>query len=118
LAKAIKRIAVTGRRIKAAGGAARTAVRDRSRAAGKRAHGIAAKLRMCSAQGRDDAQAVVKRITGELADLAVTAAKDAQKTLLNARRTLRRAQVKAQQLAPPGWRIQSRVADEDGCTGR
>ena len=44
LAKAIKRIAVTGRRIKAAGGAVRTQLRDRSRAAGKRAHGIAAKL--------------------------------------------------------------------------
>jgi len=99
LAKAIIRIAVTGRRIKAAGGAVRTQLRDRSRAAGKRAHGIAAKLRMRSAQGRDEAQAVVQRITGELADLAVTAAKDAEKMLVNARRALRRAQVKAQQFA-------------------
>ena len=102
LAKAIKRIAVTGRRIQAAGGAVRTAVRDRSRSAGKRAHGIAAKLRMRSAQGRDEAQAVVKRITGELADLAGTAAKDAEKVLVNARRALRRAQVKAQKLAAAG----------------
>ena len=45
LARAIRRIAVTGRRIRAAGGATRTRVRDRSRAAGKRAHAIAAKLR-------------------------------------------------------------------------
>jgi len=102
LAKAVKRIAVTGRRIKAAGGAVRTQLRDRSRAAGKRAHGIAAKLRMRTAQGRDEAQAVVQRITGELADLAETAAKDVEKMLLNARRALRRAQLKAQQLAAAG----------------
>jgi len=102
LAKAIKRIAVTGRRIQAAGGAVRTQVRDRSRSAGKRAHGIAAKLRMRSAQGRDEAQAVVKRITGELAALAEAAAHDGQRMLLNARRALRRAQVKAQQLAAAG----------------
>ncbi len=102
LARAVKRIAVTGRRIQAAGGAVRTAVRDRSRSAGKRAHGIAAKLRMRSAQGRDEAHAVVARIIGELADLAVTAAKDEEKMLLNARRALRRAQVKAQKLAAAG----------------
>ena len=53
LAKAVRRIAVTGRRIRAAGGATRTAVRDRSRAAGKRAHGIAAKLRLRAAAGRE-----------------------------------------------------------------
>jgi len=43
LAKAIRRIAAGGRRIQAAGGATRTWVRDRSRAAGRRAHGIAGK---------------------------------------------------------------------------
>ena len=52
LAKAVKRIAVTGQRIYAAGGAVRTALRDRSRPADKSGHGIAAKLRMRSAQGR------------------------------------------------------------------
>ncbi len=57
---------------------------------------------MRSAQGRDEAQAVVKRITGELADLAETAANDAEKVLVNARQALRRAQVKAQQLAAAG----------------
>jgi len=102
LAKAIKRIAVTGRRIKAAGGAVRTQLRDRSRSAGKRAHGIAAKLGDAHCPGRDEAQAVVQRITGELADLAETAAKDAEKMLVNARRALRRAQLKAQQLAAAG----------------
>src|SRR3954467_3705380 len=40
LAKAITRIAATTRRIQAAGGAVRTQVRNRSRAAGRRAHQI------------------------------------------------------------------------------
>jgi len=57
---------------------------------------------MRTAQGRDEAQAVVQRITGELADLAETAAKDAEKMLVNARRALRRAQLKAQQFAAAG----------------
>ena len=38
LARSINRIASTGRRIRAAGGAARTKLRDRSRAAGRKAH--------------------------------------------------------------------------------
>jgi len=73
---------------------------DRSRAAGKRAHGIAAKLRLRSAQGRDEAQATVQRITGELAEPADRAASDAEKLLANARRALRCAQ--AQALAAAG----------------
>jgi len=48
LAKAVRRIAATGRRIQAAGGATRTRVRDRSRSAGKRAHAIASKLGLVS----------------------------------------------------------------------
>jgi len=102
LAKAIRRIAVTGRRVQATGGATRTRLRDRSRAAGKRAHGIAAKLRLRSAQGRDEAQATVQRITGELAELAEHAASDAEKLLSSARRALRRAQAKAEALAAAG----------------
>jgi IS5 family transposase len=70
LARAIRRIAVTGRRIQAAGGASRTKVRDRSRAAGKRAHQIGARLRMRTAAGKDEARAAVRRLNGELADLA------------------------------------------------
>jgi IS5 family transposase len=91
LAKAIRRIAATGRRIQAAGGAVRTRLRDRSRSAGKRAHGIAAKLRLRSAQGRDEAQRTVQRITDELAGLAQRAAADAVRLLANARQALRRA---------------------------
>ena len=56
---------------------------------GRRA--IGAKLRLRAAQGRDEAQATVRRITGELAELAERAAADAEKLLVNARRALRRA---------------------------
>ena len=61
LAKAVRRIATTGRRIQAAGGAVRTKVRDRSRAAGKRAHDLNAKLRTRNAAAKDAAMAVVHR---------------------------------------------------------
>ena len=104
LAKAVRRIAVTGRRIQAAGGATRTRVRDRSRAAGKRAHAIASKLRLRGAQAGDQARAAVARGTGELAGLAGRAAKDARRLLANARRALRRAQAKAAALAAAGQR--------------
>lgn len=104
LAKAIRRIAGTGRRIQAAGGAVRTRLRDRSRSAGKRAHGIAAKLRLRSAQGRHEAQRTVQRITGELAGLAQRAAADAVRLLANARQALRRAGAKAAALAAVGER--------------
>jgi IS5 family transposase len=104
LAKAIRRIAATGRRIQAAGGATRTRVRDRSRAAGRRAHAIAAKLRSRAAQARDDKQAAVGRVTGELAALAGRAASEARRLLVNARRALRRAEAKATALAGAGVR--------------
>jgi IS5 family transposase len=104
LARAIRRIAATGRRIQAAGGARRTRVRDRSRAAGRRAHAIAAKLRSRAAQAQDHKQAVVARVTGELAGLAERAATEARRLLANARRALRRAGVKAAALAAAGRR--------------
>lgn len=104
LAKAVRRIAATGRRIQVAGGATRTRLRDRSRAAGTRAHGIAARLRLRGAAGREQAQRTVQRITGQLAGLAERAADDAQRLLANARRALRRAQAKAEQLAAAGGR--------------
>jgi IS5 family transposase len=99
LARAVRRIAATGRRSQAAGRATRTRLRDRSRAAGGRAHGIAAKLRLRSSAGRDEAQTTVRRITGELAELAERATADAERLLANARRALRRAQRKAADLA-------------------
>ena len=110
LAKAVRRIAAAGRRVQAAGGATRTQVRDRSRSAGRRAREIGAKLRLRAAQTRDEAQAVVRRITGELAGLAERAAADAEQLLGNARRALRRAQAKAAELAAAGG--------HDAATGR
>ncbi|MGZ5398237.1 MAG: ISNCY family transposase [Mycobacterium sp.] len=95
LGKAIRRIAVTGKRIQAAGGATGTKVRDRSRAAGKRAHAIGSKLRSRSAAGRDEALAAVRRTTGELTELAETAATEAHRLLVNAKQALRRARAKA-----------------------
>ena len=75
LAKALRRIAVTARRMHAAGGAVRTKMRDRSRSAGAKAHGIAAKLRSRAQLGRDEIRSGVQRITGELADVAQAAAR-------------------------------------------
>jgi transposase, IS5 family len=98
LAKAVRRIAAAGRRVQAAGGATGTRLRDRSRSAGARARAIGAKLRLRGAQTRDEAQAVVRRITGELAGLAEKAAFEAERLLVNARRALRRADAKASRL--------------------
>ena len=104
LARAIRRIAAAGRRIQAAGGATRTRMRDRSRAAGRRAHAIAAKLRSRAAQAREEKQAVVLRMTGELAGLAERAAREARRMLDGGRRALRRAVAKAAALAAAGVR--------------
>jgi len=102
LARAVRRIAATGRRIQAAGGATRTRVRDRSQAAGKRAHAIAVKLSSRAAQAREQKQAAVARSTGELADLAECAVAEARRLLANARRALRRADTKAAAHAAAG----------------
>jgi IS5 family transposase len=86
LAKAITRIGASVKKVKAAGGATRTVTRDRSRSAGKRARSIAANLKRRSGEARDE----VKRITGDLADLAGTAATEAERVISNAKRVLRR----------------------------
>jgi IS5 family transposase len=95
LAKAVNRIAATGRRIQAAGGAVRTKLRDRSRAAGRRAHDLNAKLRTRSAAARDEALEVVRRKNAELADLAEAAAAEAERLLTNAKRALRKPKADA-----------------------
>ena len=102
LARATRRIGGAAKRIQAAGGATRTKLRDRSRAAGRRAQEIAAKLRTRSAAGRGEVQATVARVTGQLAELAATAADEAQRLLVNAKRALRRARAKAAQLRERG----------------
>jgi IS5 family transposase len=102
LAKAVNRIAATGRRIRAAGGAVRTKLRDRSRAAGRRAHDLNAKLRTRSAAARDDAVQIVRRKNAELADLAERAAKEAERLLANAKRALRKQRADAAKLKAAG----------------
>jgi IS5 family transposase len=104
LGKAIRRIAATSKGIRAAGGATRTKLRDRSRAAGPRAHAIAARLRTRSAAGRDEAQATVRRVTGELAELAATAANEAERLLRNAKQALHRARATVEELRECGVR--------------
>ena len=89
LAKAVGSMTRTIRRIQAAGGATRTRVRDRRRSAGQRARSIAAKLRLRGAAARQEGQAAVLRITGELGDIAQSVMADAQAVVRNARRGLR-----------------------------
>ena len=91
LAKAVGAMARTVDRVKAAGGATSTRARDRRRSAGRRACSIASKLRLRGQQERDQAQAAVRRITGELAGIAEQAIRDADAVIRNANRALRRA---------------------------
>jgi transposase, IS5 family len=91
LAKGVGAMARSVERIKAAGGATRTPMRDRRRSAGRRARSIASKLRLRGQQQRDQAQAAVRRITGELADIAEQTIGDVAAVLRNARRALRAA---------------------------
>jgi len=89
LAKAVGSMARTVARIKAAGAATRTRTRDRRRSAGRRARCIASKLRLRGQQQRDQAQAAVRRITGELADIAQACLREAVAVVRNAKRALR-----------------------------
>jgi transposase, IS5 family len=91
LAKAVGAMCRSVVRIKAAGGATGTRVRDRRRSAGRRARSIASKLRLRGQQQRDQAQAAVRRITGELADIAEAAMREAAAVVGNAARALRTA---------------------------
>jgi transposase, IS5 family len=91
LAKGISAMARAVARIKAAGGATGARVRDRRRSAGRRARSIASKLRLRGQQQRDQAQAAVRRITGELADIAEQAIRAAGAVVRNGRRGRRTA---------------------------
>jgi IS5 family transposase len=90
LAHAVTLIGKLVGRIKTAGGASRTVFRDATDAAATKVHAIAAKLKLRTAEGKQEAQATVLRLTGELADLAQQAIDDAAAVLTNARRALGR----------------------------
>jgi transposase, IS5 family len=87
LAKAVSALAHTIGRVQAAGGATRTKVRDRRRAARRRAHQLAKTLRART----DQAKQQVAEGTAELAGLATQAAADAAWVARNARRQVARA---------------------------
>jgi IS5 family transposase len=86
LAKAVSTLAHTIGRVQAAGGATPTKVRDRRRAARRRAHQLARSLRARTAEAT---QQVAER-TAELAALAEQAAADAVRVARNAGRQLAR----------------------------
>jgi IS5 family transposase len=108
LARAIGLIVALVGVIHVAGGASRTRVRDRRRAAGRRARSISAHLKLRN----DEAKARVLAITGELADLAELTSTEAQKVLVNARRGL------ARQGAVASGRLVAAVAELEVILGR
>jgi IS5 family transposase len=91
LAKAVVKLVRTVRRVQAAGGAAATKAVDRRRAAARRVREIASKLRTRAKLGREESTQAIRRVTGQLADLADKAAAEAAAVLRNGRRALPRA---------------------------
>ena len=91
LAKAVGKLVKAARRVQAAGGATGTVMTDRRRAAGRRARAMAATMRARAQLGRDEASRAIRRVTGDLADLAESAAAQAAAVLRNGRRALPRA---------------------------
>jgi IS5 family transposase len=79
LVRAITRIVALVALIHSVGAASRTTVRDRRRAAGRRARSISAHLKLRN----DDAKASVVRINAELTDLAEATAAEAGRVLAN-----------------------------------
>jgi transposase, IS5 family len=77
LAKAVGKLVRAARRVQAAGGATGTVMTDRRRAAGRRAREMAATMRARAQLGRDQASRAIRRVTGDLADLAENAAAQA-----------------------------------------
>jgi IS5 family transposase len=108
LVRAITLIVSLVARIHAAGAASRTTVRDRRRAAGRRARSISAHLKLRN----DEAKTGVLRITAELADLAEATVADAAQVLANARRCLYRTGGAA------SGRLIAAVAELDTVLGR
>src|SRR5436190_1310763 len=91
LAKAAGKLARTVRRVQAAGGATGTHMTDRRRAAARRVRQIAAKLRTRSKLGREESTQAIRRVTGELADLADKTVAQAATVLRNGRRAVPKA---------------------------
>jgi IS5 family transposase len=86
LARAVDKLAVTTKRVQAAGGARRTRVQDRRRAARRRAHQVALALRSRT----DQAKQVVFEVTRQVACLTQAQLADARRVVAGARRSLAR----------------------------
>ncbi len=82
LARAVGKLAGTAKRVQAAGGAPRTRVRDRRRAARRRAHQVARALRARTG----DAKQLVLEVTRQVAAVAEAQLADADRIVVNARR--------------------------------
>jgi IS5 family transposase len=91
LARAVGKLVRAARRVQAAGGATGTVMRDRRRAATRRAREMAATMRARARLGREEGSAAIGRMTGDLADLAEAAAAQAAVVLRNGRRAVGRA---------------------------
>jgi IS5 family transposase len=91
LAKAVGKLVRAARRVQAAGGATGTVMTGRRRAAGRRARAMAATMRARAQLGREESSRAIGRATGDLADLAETAAAQAAAVLRNGRRAVGRA---------------------------
>jgi IS5 family transposase len=91
LAKAVGKLVRAARRVQAAGGATGTVMTDRRRAAGRRAREMAATMRARAQLGRDESSRAIRRVTGDLADLAEKAAAQAAAVLRNGRRAIPKA---------------------------
>jgi transposase, IS5 family len=91
LAKAVGKLVRTVRRVRAAGGAVDTPMTDRRRAAGRRVRQIAARLRTRGQLSREESTQQIRRVTGELADLAQRGAAQAAAVWHNGRRSVPKA---------------------------
>jgi transposase, IS5 family len=91
LAKAVGKLVRAARRVQACGGATGTGMTDRRRAAARRVRGIASKLRARGALSREESTQAIRRLTGELADLADRTAVQAAAVLRNGRRAVPKA---------------------------
>jgi transposase, IS5 family len=91
LAKAVGKLVRAARRVQAAGGAPGTVMTDRRRAAARRVREIASKLRSRGKLAREESTRVIRRATGQLAELAEKTAAQAAAVVRNGRRAVPRA---------------------------
>jgi len=91
LAKAVGKLVRTARRVQAAGGATGTKMTDRRRAASRRVRRIVSKLHARGRLTRDETTQMIRRVTGELADLTERAAAEAAAVSRNGRRAVPKA---------------------------